>query len=241
MRFKLISCEVLFREMCDALARSPHQVDVEFLSKGLHDLGGAAMAKELQRRIDAISGYDAILLGYALCGNGLHGLIARDIPVVAMRAHDCIALLLGSRERYVELVTEEPGTYFHSTGWLERGAGLDQLVMNRTGLGISLDHFIEKYGEDNGRYLYDEMTRYQANYSRLVFIETGLEPDSRFHDHAQREAASRGWKFESVKGSLDIFRRLVWGDWESDDFVVAQPGHRFAARYDDQIMTTERS
>lgn len=241
MRFKLISCEVLFREMCDVIARSPHQVDVEFLSKGLHDLGGAAMARELQQRIDSVTGYDAILLGYALCGNGLNGLVARGIPVVAMRAHDCIALLLGSRERYVQLVTEEPGTYFHSTGWLERGAGLEQLVMNRTGLGISLEHFIEKYGDDNGRYLFDEMTRYKANYSRLVFIETGLEPDRRFHDQSQQEASSRGWRFEIVKGSLDIFRRLVRGDWDSDDFVVAHPGHRFAARYDHQILTTERS
>ena len=42
-RLKLIACEVLYREMCDAVARSPHQVDVEFLPKGLHDLGGAAM------------------------------------------------------------------------------------------------------------------------------------------------------------------------------------------------------
>jgi hypothetical protein len=229
MRFKLISCEVLFREMCDAVARSPHQVDVEFLTKGL------------QRRVDETNGYDAILLGYALCGNGLHGITARTTPVVAMRAHDCIALLLGSRERYVQIVTEEPGTYFRSTGWIERGAGLEQLVMNRTGIGISLDQFIEKYGEDNGRYLYDEMTRYQANYSRLVYIETGLEPDAGFRDEAEREAGRRGWRFEAVKGSLEIFRRLVWGEWESDDFVIARPGERFTARYDDRIVTAERS
>jgi hypothetical protein len=241
MRLKLISCEVLLREMCDAVARSPHQVDTEFLPKGLHDLGGAAMAKHLQQSIDQTTGYDAITLGYALCGNGLHGLKANSVPVAAMRAHDCIALLLGSRERYIELVTEEPGTYFRSTGWLERGAGLEQLVSDRTGLGISLDQFIEKYGEDNGRYLYAEMTRYQTSYSRLVYIETGLEPDRRFHEEAQREADERGWRFEAVKGSLEIFKRLVWGEWANDDIVVAQPGERFAARYTDEILTAERT
>jgi hypothetical protein len=241
MRFKLISCEVLFREMCDAVARSPHQVDVEFLSKGLHDRGGAAMAKELQAKIDATDGYDAVLLGYALCGNGLHGLRAGSIPVAAMRAHDCIALLLGSRERYAELVTEEPGTYFRSTGWIERGSGLEQLVMNSTGVGISLDQFIEKYGEDNGRYLYHEMTRYQTNYQKLVYIQTGLEPDGRFENEARREAAERGWRFQSVKGSLEIFRRLVGGEWDNDDIVVAQPGERFAARYDERIVIAEGS
>jgi len=34
VRLKLISCEVLYREMCAAAARSPHQVDVEWAGAG---------------------------------------------------------------------------------------------------------------------------------------------------------------------------------------------------------------
>ena len=102
MRFELISCEVLFREMCHAVARSPHQVNVRFLSKGLHDQGGAGMRRALQQKIDESPDCDAILLGYALCGNGLHGLEARRTPLVMPRAHDCIALLMGSRAAYTE-------------------------------------------------------------------------------------------------------------------------------------------
>ncbi len=45
MRLRVIACEVLFREISQAAALSPHQVDVEFLEKGLHDYGGAAMRK----------------------------------------------------------------------------------------------------------------------------------------------------------------------------------------------------
>ena len=37
MRILLIGCEVIIRELCDAVARSPHVVDARFLSKGLHD------------------------------------------------------------------------------------------------------------------------------------------------------------------------------------------------------------
>jgi hypothetical protein len=113
--------------------------------------------------------------------------------------------------------------------------------MNSTGVGISLDQFIEKYGEDNRRYLYHEMTRYQTNYQKLVYIQTGLEPDGRFENEARREAAERGWRFQSVKGSLEIFRRLVGGEWDNDDIVVAQPGERFAARYDERIVIAEGS
>jgi len=87
MRLKLISCEVLFREMCDACAHSPHQVDLEFLLKGLHDLGAKAMAEKIQGVVDrAPEGvYDAILLGYGLCGNGLDGLTARHTRLVLPR------------------------------------------------------------------------------------------------------------------------------------------------------------
>ena len=122
---KLIACEVLCREYCDAIARAPHRVDVQFVSKGLHDLGGPAMRSGLQELIDTVdpAAYSAVLLGYALCGNGLNGLVAQRVPLVAARMHDCIGLLLGSRSRYDEYFHAHSGTYFRSTGWLERGGG----------------------------------------------------------------------------------------------------------------------
>ena len=52
MRLLLIGCEVIIRELCDAVARSPHVIDARFLSKGLHDLGGKAMRAALQEAID---------------------------------------------------------------------------------------------------------------------------------------------------------------------------------------------
>jgi hypothetical protein len=238
MRFKLIACEVLYREFCHAIAGAPHAVDVEFLTKGLHDRGGAGMCAELQQKVDGVdpSAYSAVLLGYALCGNGLHGLAARSIPLVAPRAHDCIALLLGSRQRYQEYFDTHSGVYFRSTGWLERGAAVDQLAQRRTGMGCELEELIRKYGEENGRYLFDELHRYERAYSRLAFIETGVEPDGRFEEQARREALERGWSFESLQGSLALFRRLVAGDWDPRDFLIVQPGCRIAASYDDAII-----
>jgi hypothetical protein len=243
MRLRLICCEVLFREMCDAVARSPHQIDVEFLSKGLHDRGGAKMREELQRLIDQTdpARHDAVMLGYALCGNGLHGLTAPAAPLVAFRAHDCIAVLMGGRERYEEYFASNPGTYFRSTGWLERGSGLEQLTMVKTGAGAGLDALIAKYGEENGRYLFDELTRYQSAYSRLCYIETGLEPDARFENAAREEAARRGWQFDKYKGSLDLFRRLANGDWAEEDFLVVRPGERIVAKYNEKIIEAEEA
>jgi len=238
MRFKLISCEVLFREMCDACARAPHQVDLEFLPKGLHDLGGRPMAAKIQEAVDRTPEgvYDAILLGYGLCGNGIDGLAARHTRLVAPRAHDCIALLMGSRERYQEYFENNPGTFYRSTGWLERGKGLQQLTHNTMGIDESLEELIRKYGEDNGRYLYSELTRYRSHYSKLAFIETGLEPNGAFAAEAAAEAGENGWRFERLPGDLAWLRRLVAGEWAEAEFVVAAPGERFAASFDASVM-----
>jgi hypothetical protein len=242
MRLRVIACEVLFREISDAAARSTGQVDVEFLEKGLHDYGAAAMRKELQFRIDATDAakYDAVALGYALCGNGLHGLQARRLRLVAPRAHDCIALLMGSRRSYEDYFNNNPGTYFRSTGWLERGKGLAPLAQVRTGLGTNLQTLIDKYGEDNGTYLFTELNKYEQAYRRLVYIETGLEPDARFEVEAQGEAAERGWAYAKLRGDLRLIRMLLNREWDPKEFLVVEPGQRIVARYDEGIIRAER-
>ena len=230
MRLKLISCEVLYREMCAAVARSPHQVDLEFLPKGLHDLGGPAMRARLQKAADRVDAtqYEAVLLGYALCGNGVAGLVSRNLPLVIPRAHDCIALLMGGRDRYRIYFENHPGVFFRSTGWLERGQDLDQAAL-----------LIARYGEDNGRYLFEQFNGYQRNYRKLAYIATGLEPDGSFEQQAREEAARHGWQFETIRGDLRLFERLVAGDWDDNDFLVVPPGWRVKPTYDRGIIEKE--
>lgn len=237
MRLLLIGCEVIIRELCDALVHSPHVVDAKFLNKGLHDLGGKAMRAKIQEEIDAVEPgkYDAIVLGYGLCGNGLAGIEARTVPLVIPRAHDCITLLLGSRASFSKYFRENPGVYYRSAGWIERGAEMLPLARDQTGYGMTLDALIEQYGEDNGRFLYEEFTRYQQNYTQLTYIATGLEPDGRFADQARTEAAEKGWKFASVDGDLNLFRRLLAGDW-GDDFLVVAPGQQVVTCHDERVV-----
>ena len=123
MYLRVIACEVLAREVYLAAATSPHIVDVELVAKGLHETPEDLRA-ELQRRIDAVEGgkYDAVILAYGLCGNSTQGLMARSKPVVLVRAHDCITLYLGSRERYRAEFVEHPGTYYYSDDYVERSA-----------------------------------------------------------------------------------------------------------------------
>jgi len=247
MRLKLISCEILYRETSAALARSVNQVDVEFLPKGLHDIGSGGMLSRLREavgRVD-VSRYEAILLGYGLCNNGIAGLEAPEIPVVIPRAHDCITLFFGSRQKYADYFHSRPGTYFKTTGWIERGVDDGELrqisVYRQYGMDSTYEELVGRYGEDNAQYLWETLCDTLRNYKQLTFIEMGIEPDDRFEVQTRQEAQQRGWTYEKVQGDMSLIQRLVDGPWDEQDFLVVQPGERVVSRLNEGIIDSQPS
>jgi len=246
MRLKLISCEIFYREVCAAISRSVNTVEVEFLTKGLHDVGAADMLARLRATLDRIeeSRYDAVLLGYGLCNNGIVGLTARQTQLVVPRAHDCITLFLGSKERYLDYFNNHPGVFFETTGWLERGecdGELSQLALGKKlGITASFDDLAARYGEDNARYLQEELGRMTSHYRQITFIEMGVEPDARFESRARAKAESRGWVFEKLRGDSGLIQRLVDGPWHENEFLIVPPGETIAAEYDSEIVRLEQ-
>ena len=83
------------------------------------------------------------------------------------------------------------------------------------------------------------MMRYQSQYRKLTFIETGLEAGGKFVDEAAREASQKGWAFERLQGDLAWLARLVAGEWADAEFVVAEPGRHFAASYDSAVVKVQ--
>lgn len=245
MNLKLIACEILFREFCTAAARSVNRVDVEFLPKGLHDIGQAGMSRRLQEAVAAVdqSQYEAIVMGYALCSNGLVGLAAKNIPIVVPRAHDCITLFLGDRQRYLDYFRAHPGAYYKTSGWIERGSRLNQYrpdaIQEQTGMTMSYEKLVEKYGEDNAQFLYEQLCQTTRNYEQFTFIRMGLENEERFEQFARTEAAQSGWKFDAIEGSMSLIQGLLDGPWDDDRYLVVRPGQRIAPCYDDRIIKIE--
>ena len=229
MRFRVIACQVLARELNSV--RSKQSIDMEILPMGLHDLG-ASMRPRLQERIDASDhdGYDAILLGYALCGRGTEGIKAGETQLVIPRAHDCIGLLMGSRQRYEDYFHTHPGTYYRSPGWIENqveGSSLEPATVaaNRlSGERLTRDELVTRYGSENGNYLFHEFSAYRKRYTGLTYISTGDQLEDQFRNRAIAEAEKEGWVFQEIEGSLTLLERLVNGEWDAADFLVVPPG-----------------
>jgi hypothetical protein len=242
MQLKLISCEIFYREFSAAVAVSPNQVDIEFLPKGLHDIGAAPMAARMQEAIDRVpkDRYDAVLLGYGLCNNGLVGVAARSLPLVLPRAHDCITLFFGSRRRYDEYFEKNPGTYYKTTGWIERGQDAGELqqisIGHKTGMDLSFEELVARYGEDNARFLQDQLCNLTRNYVQLTYIEMGVGPPGVHEAETRAEAAKRDWKFDRIDGDMRLLRRLVDGPWDAEDFLIVPPGCSIAPAYDDRVV-----
>ena len=242
MRLKLLACEVLYRECCAAVARSPNIVDLEFFPKGLHDIGQAGMSARLQEALQQVdvARYEAVLLGYGLCSNGLVGLAARSVPLVVPRAHDCITLFLGDKERYLDYFHRHPGVYFKTSGWIERGDGVVQFgldtIQGRQGMVQSYEEMVAKYGEDNAKFLYEQLGDMMHNYSRVTFIEMGIESDDHFEQSARQTAEERGWTFEKLQGDMRLIQGLVDGPWDEDRYLVVPPGSKIAASFDQRVI-----
>jgi hypothetical protein len=243
VRLKLIACEVLARQAYYAAALSPHVVDIELIAKGLHNEPDT-LRQHLQARLDAVvaEAYDATLLGYGLCSNSIAGLVSREVPLVAPRAHDCIALFLGSAERYADEFRETPGTYWYVADYIERNdADSGQNVAlgstaDEDALQATYEEYVRKYGQDNADYLMEVMGAWQKHYSRAAYIENADMPLPDYRAQVREVAARRSWRFEELEGRLLLIRDLVEGRWDPERFLVAPPGCAITPTNDARIL-----
>jgi hypothetical protein len=244
MRIKLIACEVLAREFSYATSTSKHVFDTKLMAFGLHETPDKLRAA-LQEEIDAAEGqgYGLVMLGYGLCSRGTADLVARSVPIVIPRCHDCITLLLGSRARYNQEFTAHPGTYYYSAGWVERKQGeVNQGFIDSEHEGRYEQRYleyVEKYGEDNAKFLIEQETQWLQNYNRVAFIDVGLGDVDEYRRFTTELARSRGWNHAEIEGDLSLVTRLAHGEWDSEGFLRVKPGQRIAESFDELVLKSE--
>ena len=239
-----LTCEALARSIYAEAATSPHTISVQLYHQGLHNTP-KRLRETLQEQIDAIQpgDCDAILLAYGICGTSTLGLISQHTPLVMPRTHDCIALYLGSHQRYQEEFNAHPGTYWYSLDYMERNEPGSNVALGATTLGEMddvYDDYVEKYGKDNADYLMEVMGEWGKHYERAVYIEMGIGDGSAFEQLARDQAQRRGWLFERKEGSRRMLKMLVNGDWPEDEFLIVPPGYTIRQTGLDGLITAEK-
>lgn len=243
MYLKAISCEIMLREVCHVAATSPHVLDLAFLDQGHHDRVEPGRLA-LQAEIDAADrGYDAVLLGYGLCNNLIAGLQAGAVPLVVPRAHDCITLFLGSRHRYETEFHATPGTYWYTSGWLEcrrrrSGASNGEAALDQTGADrtATYESYVKRFGEDNAQYLMETLHSWDVKYERGALIRYDFDAALRLDEQVKSRCAERGWRYDELRGDLDLLRRWLHGEWDGEDFLTVPPGESIRPIWDGSVI-----
>jgi len=242
MRYLCIACDVLARPVYLSASLSPHIVDISLERFGWH-IHPKQLRQILQAHIDSLevdSPYDALLLAYGLCGKATEGLRAGSIPLVIPRAHDCITLFLGGRDRYNQEFLSCPGTYWYVQDFVERGETeeipLSIGAYTSAAADASYSEFVEKYGADNANYLMEVMSAWQAHYERAVYIDLGLSAQNSAFARAQSDAKNHGWRFEQVTGDMVLIQSLLSGEWDEQNFLVLQPGQQIEMVGGDEVI-----
>ncbi|HYE81705.1 MAG TPA: DUF1638 domain-containing protein [Clostridia bacterium] len=239
MRLKAYICDVLAREFYNWSAFSDHVIDIELISSVNHEYP-KRIHKLLQEKIDALGGaeypYDYILLGFGLCGNVLEGLESKDIPVVVPRAHDCITIHMGSKEAYENYFNSNTGTMYYVESWIERnGLKKERRELDSLGLGGTYEELIEKYGEENAEYLIGIANGWKDSYKKALYLDSDLTYKD-FSQEVRLLAKERNWDFEQMKSDHSLIKRMVFGDWGDDEFLVIPPDSMIQQSVDGKIV-----
>jgi len=245
MLLRLIGCDVFTRVICSLASRSPHVVDVEFVPMLSHNYPDR-LRGELQRRIDSNpSGraYDAVLLGYGLCGNAIAGLSC-PAPLIIPRVHDCCAMFMGSKARFDQEFGRAPSTRWCSNGYYERGymTGDSSLLMQDVTVYKTNPEYlrlVREYGEENAEYAWTTMyPDIETDDSVYIYID-GYEFSGSLEEYT-RLVEAKGKVLRRVEGGLSYLRDLVNGPWDDERFLTVPPGRRVAPVYDmDTVITSE--
>lgn len=226
MRLKLIACKVIQREAYYCASRSGNIVDVVFMEQGLHnepDKLRGMLQKALDDTTDAQGNpYDAIVLGYCLCSNGIVGLKC-GVPMVVSRGHDCMTLLLGSRSKYQEYFDTHRGVYWYSCGWIDCAP-----MPGKERCEKLLKEYKEKYGDDNAQYLMETEQGWMKEYERATFVSLGLCDEKKYKEYTKECAEYLGWAYDEVEGDVSLLQGLVDGKWDEGKYLMVKPGETFA-------------
>jgi hypothetical protein len=232
-KLAVLLCAVLEDEIRHFAAANVNVVEIVTLEQGLHNEPDR-LRRELQAAVDGAEAnpeVEAIVLGYGLCSRGTEGVSTRRAKLVIPRAHDCITVLLGSKERYRDYVAQHPGTYWYSPGWNKAHTppGPERYEKLR-------EQYVEQYGEDNAEFLMETEQHWFKTYDRATYVDLGVAVTEDDVEYTKGCARWLGWSFDHQSGDPGLMQDLLAGRWDEDRFLVLEPGQTLRLTADDRVV-----
>ncbi len=233
MNIAVITCAVLELEIEALAAEVDGLVHVEKLEQGLHN-EPSKLRDELQlaiTRVESEHVVDAIVLGYGLCSRGIEGVRASRCKLVVARAHDCITLLLGSKERYAQYVADHPGTYWYSPGWNKHHTPPGPQRYQKLH-----EQYTEKYGQDNAEYLMETEQHWFTTYDRATYVHLTVGASDADKQYTRDCADWLKWNYDEQQGDPQLIHDLLSGQWDDQRFLVLEPGQSIKMSVDERVV-----
>ncbi len=255
MRLKLIACKSMSRELCYLSSLSQNNIDITFIRQGYHNAPDV-LRQTLQNEIDSVESgrdphtnelggngdkispyndedFDAILIGYGLCSNGIAGLHSQRHPLVIPRGHDCITFFLGSKERYLEYFNTLPGCFWYTASWIENADMPCEASCQR-----QISFYREKgYDEEDLEDFLEDMNGWTKSYQNAAYIKMPFF-DNPEHQKFTKDAADfYHWNYTLLDGDLSLMQKFLNGQWDEETFLTVPPGSRVVPSNDSRIIT----
>jgi len=210
----VIACRVMEQELNALRPECPPDVelDLRFMDQQLHRTPDR-MPAIIQNEIDSLADTaDEFVLGYGLCSNGIVGVYAPCQYLYVPHVHDCVALLLGSREAYQKAFRERAGTYYITPGWVKE---------EKDPIGILENEYIPRMGREDAVWGLNEELKH---YSHIALIDTQVADVESLRARARANADFLEKTYTEIRGSRNYFRKILFGPYAPPDFLCLPPG-----------------
>lgn len=179
--YKVIACKV-FQPYIDMLDIDKEEYEFVYLEVRQHDRP-SVLASNIQKEVDASKNFEKIIIVYGLCGGALLHIKARSIPLVLVKVHDCMSVLLGSKKAYEELTKENK-----SIAW--------------TCYSLEEEGFVNDTMISDWQALYDEET--------IAYLKSMLVPKTQYYislKHPKENLSDQ--KIQVIQGNISFLKDIL--------------------------------
>lgn len=193
----IIACEA-FKGELDAFKESIN-VDILWLEQAMHNVPDQLHSKieeKIKEAETVLNSGDIVLLFMGNCGGSMKGISSKTLTLIYPNVDDCIAVILGSMERFIHIQSERAGTFYMNKNWID--AGEDPLSSNKK--------YIEKYGEQKGWKVSKLMYK---NYTHFSLIDNGCYELEKYRLHVYEACAMFDKQYSEEKGNLEFVESIL--------------------------------